>query len=94
MLTLSLPNHFKTFLKGISLFCRATDTPVLHLWYHLPWLLKPVWIPYLYAFLSAYNGFLIFTSGVTPADVLMTSLNAHKSSQNLQLSLAIVSDYI
>ena len=36
---------FKKNLEDISPFCGATDTPVLDFWWHLPWSLKPGWIP-------------------------------------------------
>ena len=40
---------------------------LLDFWWHLPWVLKPGWIPRLRASLPVCNGFLRFTSGATPA---------------------------
>ena len=31
-------------LEDINPFCRATDTPVLYFWWHIPWVSKPGWI--------------------------------------------------
>ena len=42
----------------------------------LPLISKPGWIPCLCVLSPARNGFLRFTSGVTPADVLMASMAA------------------
>ena len=41
-----LQNNFflKKFLEDISLFCGATDTPVLDFWWYLPWDSKPEWV--------------------------------------------------
>ena len=59
-----------------SPFRGATDTPVLDLWLHLPWVSKPGWIPHLRAMLPACNEFLRFTSCVTPADCIEVSMAA------------------
>ena len=66
----------KIFWKTQVLFCGATDIPVLNFWWCLPWVSKSGWIPHLYAFLPACNGFLRFTSGATPANLLMASMAA------------------
>ena len=58
------------FSEDISLFCEATDTPVLDLCWRLPWISKPGWIPGLCASSSACNGFLRFIYSATPADLL------------------------
>ena len=58
----------------MSNFCGATDTPVLDFWWHLPWVSKPGWIPCFCASSPAHNGFLRFTSGPTPADLLTVSI--------------------
>ena len=57
-------------------FRRATDTPALHFRCHLPWVSKPVSIPCLDTLSLACNGFLRFTFGVTPTDLLMASIVA------------------
>ena len=59
----------------MSHFCGATDTPV---WWRLPWVSKPGWIPRLRALLPACNWFLRFTSGETPADLLVASMAASR----------------
>ena len=61
---------WKKNLEDTSPFCGATDTHVLDLWWCLPWDSKPGWIPHLHAFSPACNGFLRFTSGVTPANCI------------------------
>ena len=43
-------------------------TPVLDFGWYLHWVSQPGWIPCFWAFLPVCNGFLIFTSGGTPAD--------------------------
>ena len=55
-------------------FCGASDTPVLDFWWHLPWVSKPGWIPHLHALLPVCNEFLRFTSGATPADLLVANM--------------------
>ena len=59
-----------------SFFSGATDTSVLDFWWCLPWVSKPGWIPHLHASLPGHNGFLRFTSGVTPTDLLAASMAA------------------
>ena len=61
-------------------FCGATDTPVLDFWWRLLWVSKPGWTPHLCASSPAHNGFLRFTSGVTPADLLAASMAAGQVS--------------
>ena len=41
------PLFFKKKLDDASLFCGATDTPVLDFWWRLPWVSKPEWIPWM-----------------------------------------------
>ena len=65
---------FKNKFRGHQPFCRATDTPVLDFWCQLPWVSKPVSIPFLDTLSLASNGFLRFTFGVTPTDLLMASI--------------------
>ena len=65
---------FKNFLEDVSPFCGATDTSVLDFWWCLPWVSKPGWIPCLHALSPAWNEFLRFTSGATPADLLVASM--------------------
>ena len=71
---------FVTFLKflleAISPFCESTDTPLLDFWWHPAWVSKPGWIPWLCASSPEFNEFLSFTFGVTPADLLTTSMAA------------------
>ena len=57
---------------------RATDTPVLDFWWCLSWVSKSGWIPCLHALSPACNGFLRFTSGATPADLLAASMAASR----------------
>ena len=67
---------FLKFLEDMSPFCGATDTPVLDFWWRLPWVSKPGWIPRFHASLPVHNGFLRFTSGAIPADLLAASMAA------------------
>ena len=60
----------------MSPFFGATNTPVLDFWWRLPWISKSGWIPHLRASSPAHNGCLIFTSGVTPANLLAASMAA------------------
>ena len=60
----------KEIWRTLVLFCGATNNPVLDFWWRLPWVLKPEWIPHLHALSPAYNEFLRFTSGATPAEHL------------------------
>ena len=60
----------KNILEDFSLFCEASDTPVLGSWWHLSWASKPG-SPCLLALLPTTYGFLRFVSGVTPADLLV-----------------------
>ena len=58
------------FLKqivGQSVFFLGLLIPVLDFWWCLPWISKTGRIPH--ALSHACNGFLRFTSGVTPADL-------------------------
>ena len=68
-----LPGGLAIYLQIIWFFKRfrgTTDTPVLYFWLDLPWVLKSGWIPSLHALSPTCNGFLSFTSGATPADLL------------------------
>ena len=67
---------FKKKLGDIGPFCGATDTLVLDLWWRLLWDSKPGWIPCFAYLLPVHNGFLRFTSGGTPADLLAASMAA------------------
>ena len=58
-------------LEDISPFCKATDTPVFDFWSCLPWVSKSGWIPFACFFARVI---LRFTSGVTPADLLVASM--------------------
>ena len=64
----------------MSPFCGATDTPVLDFWLRLLWVSKPEW-----AALFILGGgihvthSLRFTSGATPADLLVASMVAEPS---------------
>ena len=60
----------------MSPFCGATDTSGLDSWWHLPWVTKPVWISHLHSLSHACNGFIRFTSGVSPADILAVNVAA------------------
>ena len=66
----------------MSPFCGATDTPVLDFWWRLLWVSKSEWVlPYL-SLVEAYvlhYMYLRFTSGVTPADLLVASMAAKPS---------------
>ena len=64
------------FLEDVCPFSGATDTPVLDPWHCLPWVSKSGWIPSFCAFHGVCNGFLRFTSSVTPTDLLMASTAA------------------
>ena len=55
-------SFFSLFLKDISPFCGVTDSPVLNFWWHLLWVSE-------WAALFTFYG-SIFTSGVTPTDLL------------------------
>ena len=63
------------FFEDTCPFCGATYTPVLDFWWHLPWVSKPRWI--LLACFLACIPLLLFTSDVTPADLLMASMVAY-----------------
>ena len=63
----------------MSPFCGPTDTPVLDFWWHL-WISKPEWA----ALFALGRGVCIthslrFTSGVTPANLLVASMVAKPS---------------
>ena len=60
----------------MSPFCGASDTPVLDFWPCLPWVSKPGWVPCLHALSPVCNEFLRFTTGATPADLLVASMAA------------------
>ena len=45
-----------------------------------PRMMPALWIPSLYALLPEHNGFLRFTSGATPADLLAASMAAEPFS--------------
>ena len=60
---------FKIFLEDRSLFCGATDTPVLDFWKCLPQVFKPRWISHLHASLPVCNRLLWFTSDATSANL-------------------------
>ena len=60
---------------GHKSFCGATGTPVL-VYGDICLDFKVRMNPSLYALSPAYNGFLRFTSGVLPANTLMTSIAA------------------
>ena len=66
----------KKMLEDTSSFCRATDTPVLDFWWCLLCVSKLGGIPSLYASSPVSNGFLRFTTGATPADLLTASMAA------------------
>ena len=67
---------FKIFWTPWVLFCGATYTPVLDLWWHLPWISKPGWIPCMCALSLVYNEFLRFISGATPDNLMTASMAA------------------
>ena len=54
---------FFFFLKCLEDKCGATDIPVLHFWWRLPWVSKLGWI---HAFLPTYYGFLRFILVTNP----------------------------
>ena len=64
----------------MSPFCGATDTPLLDFWWCLLWVSKPEW-----AALFMLGGhvhvtcLLRFTSGATPADLMVASMAAKPS---------------
>ena len=60
----------------MSPFCDATDTPHLDFCWCRPWVSKSGWIPCLHASSPVFNGFIRFTSGATPADLLTASIAA------------------
>ena len=45
-------NRNLKFLEDTSAFYGVTDTPVLDFWWRLPWVSKPVWIPFFACFLA------------------------------------------
>ena len=61
----------------MSFFSGATDTPVLDFGFCNPGLQSQDGSLRLHALLPAPNGFLRFTSGATPADLLATSMAAN-----------------
>ena len=68
-------NHFLNKIGGYMSFYGATDTPVLDFWWCLLWVSKPKWA----ALFTLGRGIcdvcsLRFTSGVTPAELLMASM--------------------
>ena len=62
------------FLKDTSPFCGAIDTPALDFWWRVPWVSKPGWIPTCVLPHMGVIGFLRFTSGATPADLLVAGI--------------------
>ena len=62
---------FFNFCRTSVSFLMAPDPPVLDFWFRLLWVSKPGWIPSLFASLPACDVFLRFTSGATPADLLV-----------------------
>ena len=70
-LVYNLIYFLKTILDDISHFCGPTNIGVLDFWWHLIWVSKPGWIPFLHASSPLCNGFHRFTSGATPADHLV-----------------------
>ena len=66
--------YILVFLEDISLFCGATDTPVLDFCNVCPGSQSQGWI--LFAFFLACMLFPRFTSGVTPADCIEVSIAA------------------
>ena len=49
---------FLKLLEDMSIFCGATDIPVLDFWWRLPWVSEPGWIPRLRASSPTHNGCL------------------------------------
>ena len=64
---------FKKILEDISPLCGATDTPVVDFWRCLPGFSKPGRIHVLAYFINCF-GFLRFTCGAIPADLLAASM--------------------
>ena len=71
-------------MEDISPFCGAIDTPILDFWWHLPWVSKSKWIPFLHASSPMCNGILRFTFDVITADLLAASMAA-KSFQSTSI---------
>ena len=46
LLSIKLQKFFFQFLEDISPFCGDIDTIVLDVWWHLSWVWKPGWIPF------------------------------------------------
>ena len=59
----------------MSPFCGATDTPVLDFWWCLLWVSKPEWAA-LFALDGGVHVSLRFTSGLTPANLLVAGMAA------------------
>ena len=59
------------FLEDISPFCGTTGTSVLDFWWYLPWVSKPGWIPFWWAYCNRFHR---FTFGVTPTQLLMVNI--------------------
>ena len=58
-------------------FCGATDIPVLNFWWCLLWVSKPEWsAPFELGRGMCDVCYLRFTSGVTPANLLMANMLA------------------
>ena len=71
---------FKNYLKDMSPFCGAIDSPVLDFWWRLPWDFNARCGSFtcILPRMLVCHGILRFTSGATPAD-LLTSFLLHFS---------------
>ena len=81
---------FKKFLGDIGPFCWASDTLVLDFWWHLLAVSKPEWT----ASFALGRGlhvtcFLRFTSGATPANILVPSMAAEPFQSLVGLNTGI-----
>ena len=82
--TIKLPAAVtNNFLDDISLFCGATDTPVLDLWSCLPLVAKHASSP-------LYNRILRSTSGATPANIMASSMEGYAC---VKLSISFYEDH-
>ena len=66
--------HLGTTTALVFLWGRAIDTLVLDFWWGMSWVSRPGWIPGMWTSSCWCIGFLRFTSGATPADLLVASI--------------------
>ena len=77
---LSYPFFFKkNYLEDMSPFCETLIPPVLNFWWRLLWVSKPEGVA-LFSLRCVPYTFPRFTSGVTPADLLVARMAAESFS--------------